>query len=183
MSRSNLRRGFSPRKSKHEAFSRHPTFQNQRHGGLVLNQTGLHSVRFAILAFAVFLMLSNATSAQQQIDVAFGLNTITAPSANEADGSHSPQSLTGGAYPSFSADVILSGTSAFKVNSRGRRREANGRESSPIAQCFSTSMRSTRRSLPTALTWNSWQAWGRRPRATISLPDLRLLYLQELRDH
>lgn len=67
---------------------------------------GLLSTR--LLAVAVVLAsLCPAVSAQQQIDVAFGLNTLTAPSANEASGNHFPQSLTGGAYPSFSADVIL----------------------------------------------------------------------------
>ena len=42
-----------------------------------------------------------------QLDVAFGMNTLTAPSASAANGNHTPQSLTGGAYPSFSADVLF----------------------------------------------------------------------------
>lgn len=67
----------------------------------------LMSVRFVVFGFAIFLLLGASSLAQQQIDVAFGINTVTAPSANEADSSHTPQSLTGGAYPSFSADVIL----------------------------------------------------------------------------
>lgn len=53
------------------------------------------------------LVWSSAAAAQQQIDVAFGVNTTTAPGASEADDSHTPQSLTGGAYPSFSADVLF----------------------------------------------------------------------------
>lgn len=65
------------------------------------------SCRFAIIVGAAFLALCGSAWAQQQIDVAFGINTITAPPASDADSSHSPQSLTGGAYPSFSADVIL----------------------------------------------------------------------------
>jgi hypothetical protein len=43
----------------------------------------------------------------QSLDVAFGLNTITAPSASQADANHSPQSLTGGAYPVISGDGLL----------------------------------------------------------------------------
>ena len=71
-----------------------------------LKQTRLFSIRLAILA-AVFGSLCSAASAQQQIDVAFGMNTLTAPPASEATGNHTPQSLTGGAYPSFSADVLI----------------------------------------------------------------------------
>ncbi len=71
-----------------------------------LKQTRLFSIRLAILA-AVFGSLCGFASAQQQIDVAFGMNTVTAPSASEATGNHTPQSLTGGAYPSFSADVLI----------------------------------------------------------------------------
>jgi hypothetical protein len=67
----------------------------------------LISARLAILACAAFLVLSISAAAQPQIDVAFGVNTVTAPSANEATGNHTPQSLTGGAYPSFSADVLI----------------------------------------------------------------------------
>jgi len=71
-----------------------------------LKQTRLFSIRLAILA-AVFGSLCSFASAQAQIDVAFGVNTVTAPSASEATGNHTPQSLTGGAYPSFSADVLI----------------------------------------------------------------------------
>jgi hypothetical protein len=71
-----------------------------------LSQTKSVVARLTVSA-TVFLMLCTAASAQQQIDVAFGMNTLTAPSANEASGNHTPQSLTGGAYPSFSADVLI----------------------------------------------------------------------------
>lgn len=72
-----------------------------------MNPADWLSSRLALLAWAVFLALCASASAQQQIDVAFGINTLTAPPAGDADDNHSPQSLTGGAYPSFSADVIL----------------------------------------------------------------------------
>jgi hypothetical protein len=67
----------------------------------------LYSTRGTILACGVLLALCSFASAQAQIDLAFGMNTVTAPSANEASGNHTPQSLTGGAYPSFSVDVLF----------------------------------------------------------------------------
>ena len=69
--------------------------------------TDLFSTRRTILACGVFLVLCNFAVAQPQLDVAFGMNTLTAPSGSEATGNHTPQSLTGGAYPSFSADVLF----------------------------------------------------------------------------
>jgi hypothetical protein len=71
-----------------------------------LNQPKLFSVPVTILACALFLAHSTLATAQQ-MDVAIGINTMTAPSASEASGNHAPQSLTGGAYPSFSADLVL----------------------------------------------------------------------------
>jgi hypothetical protein len=59
-----------------------------------------------ILACTAILALSSSAPAQQ-MDVAVGMSTVTAPSASEAQGNHVPQSLTGGAFPSFSADVLL----------------------------------------------------------------------------
>lgn len=52
------------------------------------------------------LLLSGAVQAQQ-FDVAFGVGTLTAPSASSATGDHNPVSLTGGAYPVVSADLLL----------------------------------------------------------------------------
>ncbi len=43
----------------------------------------------------------------QNLDIAFGVNAITAPSASEADSNHAAQSLTGGAYPVVSGDVLI----------------------------------------------------------------------------
>jgi hypothetical protein len=84
----------------------------------------LLSARLTILACAAFLALSSSSLAQQ-MDVAIGINTLTAPPASEASGNHLPQSLTGGAYPSFSADVLffknigIQGEFAWKAT-RGR---------------------------------------------------------------
>jgi hypothetical protein len=72
-----------------------------------LKQTSLLSARLTFLTCALFLALSHFASAQPQLDVAFGMNALTAPSASAANGNHTPQSLTGGAYPSFSADVLF----------------------------------------------------------------------------
>lgn len=55
--------------------------------------------------FVLLLLVSFAQA--QQLDAAFGISTTTAPSANEASGNHQPQSLTGGAYPGFSADALF----------------------------------------------------------------------------
>jgi hypothetical protein len=94
-----------------------------------VRHTRLLYVRFVMLACAVFAAFCSSASAQQQIDLAFGINTLTAPSAKEATGNHNPQSLTGGVYPSFSADVLIhknlgvQGEFAWKA-SRGEYRGA-----------------------------------------------------------
>ncbi len=62
----------------------------------------------AVLTFACIALIAYSNFAQaQKIDVAFGLSTIDAPGASTASGNHSPVSLTGGAYPGFSGDVIF----------------------------------------------------------------------------
>ena len=72
-----------------------------------MKQARLLSARLTFLTCALFLALCDFAAAQPQLDVAFGMNTLTAPPASEASGNHTPQSLTGGAYPSFSADVLF----------------------------------------------------------------------------
>ena len=58
------------------------------------------------LCFCV-LFLTQGTAHAQQIDVAFGADTLTAPSASSATGDHFPQSLTGGFYPTIGGDVLF----------------------------------------------------------------------------
>ena len=58
---------------------------------------------FAWAAIATFASLACA----QQIDVAVGGATISAPPASAAFGNHEPQSLDGGIYPVFSADYLF----------------------------------------------------------------------------
>jgi len=64
-------------------------------------------------AFCLFVVTSlsilPAPAAAQQFDAAFGVGTITAPTGFNAFGDPVPVSLTGGAYPVFSADVLLKG--------------------------------------------------------------------------
>lgn len=59
---------------------------------------------FACVALAVFSNLAQA----QKMDFAFGISTVDSPSASSANGiDHQPVSLTGGAYPGFSGDVLF----------------------------------------------------------------------------
>src|ERR1035441_8685077 len=72
---------------------------------LFLKQT----LRIAVLmTFACAGVVSLSNSAQgQKVDFAFGVSTMDAPGASSADSSHTPVSLTGGAYPGFSGDVLF----------------------------------------------------------------------------
>jgi len=58
------------------------------------------------LAVILSFLVPNALRAQQ-FDAAFGVGTILAPSASSATGNHNPVTLSGGAYPAFSADILL----------------------------------------------------------------------------
>ena len=71
-----------------------------------LNQPKLFSAVLAISCFVLLLMFA-APALAQQLDVAVGVSTLTAPSASEASGNHFPQSLTGGAFPTASFDALL----------------------------------------------------------------------------
>jgi hypothetical protein len=61
-----------------------------------------------VLTFTCACLTAFSNFAQaQKIDIAFGVSTVTAPSASSADSSHAPVSLTGGTYPGFSGDVLF----------------------------------------------------------------------------
>jgi len=66
-----------------------------------------HLRKLSLLVVLVLPFLIPGAVHAQQFDVAFGVGTLTAPSASSASGDHSPVSLTGGAYPVFSADLLL----------------------------------------------------------------------------
>lgn len=59
-----------------------------------------------ILAIAASLFCGAAAASAQQLDAAFGVSTLTAPSAITTGNLLFP-SLSGGAYPGFSADFLL----------------------------------------------------------------------------
>jgi hypothetical protein len=63
--------------------------------------------KLSLMAVLAVLVLIQGTVHAQQFDVGFGVGTLTAPSASSASGSHQAVSLTGGAYPVFSADILL----------------------------------------------------------------------------
>jgi hypothetical protein len=69
-----------------------------------------HIFRTAVLlsfTCAAVAAFSNFAQAQK-IDIAFGVSTLDAPGASQANGvDHQPVSLTGGAYPGFSGDVLF----------------------------------------------------------------------------
>jgi hypothetical protein len=56
----------------------------------------------------VFFFAAAASMQAQQLDAAFGVFTLTAPSNNSivTNGTLSPQSIGGGAFPAFSADYL-----------------------------------------------------------------------------
>lgn len=63
--------------------------------------------RLSIIVFLGFAFFFQSVLQAQQLDAAFGVGTLTAPSASSASGDHSAVSMTGGAYPAVSVDVLL----------------------------------------------------------------------------
>jgi hypothetical protein len=63
--------------------------------------------KLGLVAVLVLPFLMCGAGNAQEFDAAFGVGTLTAPSASSASGDHSPVSATGGAYPAFSADLLL----------------------------------------------------------------------------
>ncbi|HUK74068.1 MAG TPA: hypothetical protein VLV47_01190 [Candidatus Bathyarchaeia archaeon] len=62
----------------------------------------------ALLGCIFFALPARAQfSEQPQVDVGFGVSTVTAPSSFSATGNHSPQTIGGGAYLDFSGDVLF----------------------------------------------------------------------------
>jgi hypothetical protein len=62
--------------------------------------------KLSLIAVLFLFCLSETAAHAQQIDAAFGVGTITSGSSTTTNGIFYP-SLTGGAYPSFSADFLL----------------------------------------------------------------------------
>lgn len=94
---------------------------------------------FAILFWVSSISLVGTLHAQQQIDAQFGINGMNAPSAsnfNLNDFNHSPQSLSGGVYPSFSADFIIWHNLGFNGEVAWRATRALYQDTSPYRPIF-----------------------------------------------
>lgn len=63
--------------------------------------------KLSLITLLILPFLVPGTVQAQSLDVAVGVGTMTAPSASSATGDHNPISLTGGAYPAFSANLLL----------------------------------------------------------------------------
>src|SRR5262249_51766024 len=60
-----------------------------------------------LFAASCVSLVITCSARAQQFDVGFGVGTVVAPSASSAASSHTPQTLSGGAYPSFGADFLF----------------------------------------------------------------------------
>jgi len=61
--------------------------------------------KLSLFVFLGVLFLLRQNVSAQELDAAFGVGTMTAPAASDSNGNQA--SLNGGAYPAFSADLIL----------------------------------------------------------------------------
>jgi hypothetical protein len=65
-------------------------------------------VRKLLLFVSISVFFATAVTAHaQQFDAAFGVGTLSAPSAASATGDHFPQSIGGGTFLSFSGDYLF----------------------------------------------------------------------------
>src|SRR5271157_1692351 len=102
--------GFVPRWFPGVGHPLYETFRFRQADALHLKQISLlegHLRKLSLIAVLVFPFLILGTVQAQQFDAAFGVGTLVAPSASSATGNHQQVSLTGGAYPVFSADILL----------------------------------------------------------------------------
>ncbi len=60
-----------------------------------------------VAATACLLFVMYRPAHAQGIEAAFGLGTVTAPSASSASGDYSPATVSGGLYPSFNATFFI----------------------------------------------------------------------------
>jgi hypothetical protein len=59
-----------------------------------------------IAALCTFFLAASVAHAQQ-FDIGFGVGTVVGTSAANAESGHIPQTISGGAYPSFSGDFLF----------------------------------------------------------------------------
>jgi len=60
-----------------------------------------------LILIAAFCVTCLSFAAGQQFDAAFGVSGLQGPSGAEASGNFSPQTIGGGAYPTFSGDFLF----------------------------------------------------------------------------
>ena len=89
---------------------------------------------FLILALFAFCLLGSAVYAQQ-FDAAFGVSTVTSPAAKVSNGLLFP-SLSGGAYPGFSADFLLKHRIGFEGDIFWRASQSNYGGNQPYRPIF-----------------------------------------------
>lgn len=73
----------------------------------------MRKIAAVLISSLVFFLIPSIVHGQQ-IDAAFGVGTVVAPSASSASGDHQPQSLGGGAFPGFSGDFIFANGVGFQ---------------------------------------------------------------------
>lgn len=66
----------------------------------------MRKVSAVIVGMFSLLFLLSSTAAAQQIDAALGFGTVTAPSAEQAGATFTPQTIGGGTFMTVSADVL-----------------------------------------------------------------------------
>lgn len=94
---------------------------------------------FALLLLFFALCFVATLQAQQQIDAQFGISGMNAPSATTFDLNdfdHSPQSMTGGVYPSFAADFIIWRNLGFNGEVAWRATRATYQDLTPYRPIF-----------------------------------------------
>ena len=92
-----------------------------------------------ILFLSLSISLVASLHAQQQIDSQFGISGMNAPSATTFDlndFNHSPQSLSGGVYPSFAADFIIWRNLGFNGEVAWRASRATYQDLTPYRPIF-----------------------------------------------
>ena len=75
------------------------------------------------ISYLVFFFIPSLAHGQQ-IDAAFGVGTMSAPSASSASGKYSAQSLGGGAFASFSGDFVFKNGVGFQAEAAWRASQA-----------------------------------------------------------
>jgi len=60
-----------------------------------------------LISICITCLFFQVAGLAQQFDAAFGLGTVSGPSASSAAGNFSPQSIGGGVFPSVSGDFLL----------------------------------------------------------------------------